>query len=72
MEKETKQKKQQLRQANCFNCGSYRLQLLSIEQEGKDYTRLNLLCLDCGIIQELTIKGNAKVTQPTTIGRFAQ
>lgn len=53
-----KQNKEQIvEQLICVNCKSRKHQLLTIQSE-KENIKINLLCMDCGIIQ--TLKMNAR------------
>ncbi len=42
-------------QVYCFNCNGMRIQILLITSF-KNKTTLDILCLDCGLLQALTLK----------------
>ena len=70
MEEEiTKQEQEKMveNQAECcnFECSSRRLQLISLNYNQIDTTILSLLCLQCGLIQQIHLKSGVMINHKT-------
>ncbi len=55
-EEENNQDEETIMQSQCFICKGFRLQLLDWDTDEVGSVIINLLCMDCGVLQQCSIE----------------